>query len=127
MHKKQAAIWMTLLLSVFVLSPVMALADSHLQGEELEAGAKESSPSRIDLAPNAVSALLMDADTGTILYEKNAHDRLPPGEHHENHDDASDHGGAGSGRDTARMKKSGSVITPLPWAAPRFFWKPEKK
>ncbi len=30
------------------------------------------------LAPSARSAILMDADSGTIIYEKNSHDRLPP-------------------------------------------------
>ena len=32
----------------------------------------------IDLAPNANSAILMDQDTGTIIFEKNSHDQLPP-------------------------------------------------
>lgn len=32
----------------------------------------------VDLAPNAVSAVLIDADTGTVIYEKNAEERLPP-------------------------------------------------
>lgn len=31
-----------------------------------------------DLAPNALSAILMDAETGMILYEKNSHQPLPP-------------------------------------------------
>lgn len=31
-----------------------------------------------DLAPQAVSAILMEASTGTILFEKNAHKKLPP-------------------------------------------------
>jgi D-alanyl-D-alanine carboxypeptidase (penicillin-binding protein 5/6) len=31
-----------------------------------------------DLAPNARSAVLLDADTGSIIYEKNGHDKLPP-------------------------------------------------
>nr|WP_245647873.1 D-alanyl-D-alanine carboxypeptidase family protein [Paenibacillus borealis] len=31
-----------------------------------------------DLAPGARSAILMDASTGTIIYEKNSHDKLPP-------------------------------------------------
>nr|WP_223066685.1 D-alanyl-D-alanine carboxypeptidase family protein [Paenibacillus caui] len=30
------------------------------------------------LAENAVSAMLMDADTGTIIYEKKSHEKLPP-------------------------------------------------
>lgn len=32
----------------------------------------------LDLAPNAKSAVLMDADTGTVIYEKNSHEKLPP-------------------------------------------------
>src|SRR4051794_32121222 len=31
-----------------------------------------------ELAPQARSAVLMDADTGTILYEKNGREKLPP-------------------------------------------------
>jgi serine-type D-Ala-D-Ala carboxypeptidase (penicillin-binding protein 5/6) len=31
-----------------------------------------------DLAPNATSAILMDASTGTVLFEKNSHQPLPP-------------------------------------------------
>jgi len=31
-----------------------------------------------DLAPGARSAILLDAGTGTIIYEKNSHDKLPP-------------------------------------------------
>ncbi|MFV9510746.1 D-alanyl-D-alanine carboxypeptidase family protein [Tepidibacillus sp. LV47] len=32
----------------------------------------------INLAPNARSAILIDQDTGTVLFDKNSHDRLPP-------------------------------------------------
>ncbi|AMA73666.1 MULTISPECIES: D-alanyl-D-alanine carboxypeptidase family protein [Aneurinibacillus] len=32
----------------------------------------------VDLTPNAVSAVLMDRDTGAVLYEKNGHKPLPP-------------------------------------------------
>lgn len=39
--------------------------------------AKEAQPS-IDLAPSARAAILMDMDTGTVLFEKNADDPLPP-------------------------------------------------
>ncbi|WP_407074301.1 D-alanyl-D-alanine carboxypeptidase family protein [Paenibacillus lacisoli] len=35
-------------------------------------------PSAAELAPNARSAVLLDADTGTVIYEKNSHDKLPP-------------------------------------------------
>lgn len=31
-----------------------------------------------DIAPNSKSAILMEMSTGKILYEKNAHEKLPP-------------------------------------------------
>lgn len=37
--------------------------------------AKISAP---DLAPHARSAVLLDADTGAVIFEKNGHDKLPP-------------------------------------------------
>lgn len=37
-----------------------------------------TSTDAVQLASNARSAVLMDADTGTIIYEKNSNDRLPP-------------------------------------------------
>lgn len=40
--------------------------------------AEEKSPAKIDLAPNAQSAILMDADTGTIMFQKNIDQQLPP-------------------------------------------------
>ncbi len=41
--------------------------------------AEEAVPSETpDLAPSARSAILLDADSGTVIYEKNSHDRLPP-------------------------------------------------
>lgn len=39
---------------------------------------KPSETSESELAPSARSAILLDADTGTIIYEKNSHDKLPP-------------------------------------------------
>lgn len=33
---------------------------------------------KVDLAENAKSAILMERDTGTILYEKNSNEKLPP-------------------------------------------------
>jgi len=32
----------------------------------------------VDFTPNARSAILIDQDTGTILFEKNSHEKLPP-------------------------------------------------
>lgn len=52
---------------------------SGLFSQAVAAEAEEKpKQSTIDLAPNAKSAILIDADTGTIMFEKNAHDRLPP-------------------------------------------------
>ncbi len=39
--------------------------------------AQKQAPS-VNLAPTARSAILMDADSGTVIYEKNSHDKLPP-------------------------------------------------
>ncbi|SDZ08645.1 D-alanyl-D-alanine carboxypeptidase family protein [Thermoactinomyces sp. DSM 45892] len=51
-------------ISIFVLSLFVPRAIIHA--------------AELDLAPNAKSAVLMDADTGTIIYEKNSHEKLPP-------------------------------------------------
>lgn len=40
--------------------------------------AEEKSPQAIDLTPNARSAILMDADSGTVMFEKNPDEKLPP-------------------------------------------------
>ncbi|RIX53427.1 D-alanyl-D-alanine carboxypeptidase [Paenibacillus nanensis] len=45
-------------------------------GEESQAPG--SSAPAVDLAPSARSAILMDAESGTVIFEKNSHDRLPP-------------------------------------------------
>ncbi|GAB7386199.1 D-alanyl-D-alanine carboxypeptidase DacF [Bacillaceae bacterium] len=39
-------------------------------------GVAEEQP--LDLAPNAKSAIMIEMDTGTVLYEKNPHEKLPP-------------------------------------------------
>lgn len=61
-----------LLLTAMALFAAFAVAPA--------AGAKESVPGKpaTDLAPGARSAILMDADSGTIVYEKNIHEALPP-------------------------------------------------
>lgn len=40
--------------------------------------AAEEGNAAVDLAPSARSAILMDADSGTVIFEKNSHDQLPP-------------------------------------------------
>ncbi|RXZ77925.1 D-alanyl-D-alanine carboxypeptidase [Paenibacillaceae bacterium] len=39
---------------------------------------EETKQAPTDLAPSARSAVLLDADSGTIIFEKNSHDQLPP-------------------------------------------------
>nr|WP_232242822.1 D-alanyl-D-alanine carboxypeptidase family protein [Paenibacillus sp. GSMTC-2017] len=50
--------------------PVTAFAEERL--------AAENNLAAVDLAPSARSAILMDAESGTVIYEKNSHDKLPP-------------------------------------------------
>lgn len=59
----------------------MALVMPAAYADDKTGKAKEEAPApaaQVDLAPNAGSAVLMDADTGTILYEKNRNQKLPP-------------------------------------------------
>lgn len=37
-----------------------------------------AAPEETNLAPNSRSAILMDADSGAILFEKNSHEKMPP-------------------------------------------------
>lgn len=39
---------------------------------------KPAPPEAMNFAPHAQSAIMMEADTGTVLYEKNANEKLPP-------------------------------------------------
>lgn len=54
------------------------LATALMPGAVLAEEAKEAGEKGIDLAPNARAALLMDATSGTVIYEKNSHEKLPP-------------------------------------------------
>lgn len=45
---------------------------------ETPSQATSSAAPEAQLADNARSAVLMDADTGTVIFEKNSHDKLPP-------------------------------------------------
>lgn len=65
------------LLLVFCMSTAILGPASGVFAEE-KAKAKSGTNAAVDLAPNARSAILMDAGTGTIIYEKNSHDKLPP-------------------------------------------------
>lgn len=56
--------------------PVMDTSEMSIVPEVLPVEA--STGDAIQLAGSARSAVLMDADTGTLIFDKNSHDRLPP-------------------------------------------------
>lgn len=62
--KRVCASMMTLIL-LFAVIPIQGLA-------------KEKQEDQLKLAPDTKSAILMEADTGKVLYEKNASKELPP-------------------------------------------------
>ncbi|WCK55974.1 D-alanyl-D-alanine carboxypeptidase [Aneurinibacillus sp. Ricciae_BoGa-3] len=68
MYKK---LLIMLLSTLFILSPYTAFA-------EVKPKTAQKGIHITDLAPNASSAVLMDRDTGAIIYEKNGHKPLPP-------------------------------------------------
>lgn len=72
--KKQIALCLCLWLLTGVIS---SSAWAYRNPGQLHpaAAVSEQAP---DLAPNAKSAILIDADTGTVIYEKNGHEQLPP-------------------------------------------------
>lgn len=68
--KQLVALGLTMILALSV--PVSAMA------EEKPAAPAPQAAGTADLAPSARSAILMDADSGTIIFEKNSHAKLPP-------------------------------------------------
>ncbi|WP_376767055.1 D-alanyl-D-alanine carboxypeptidase family protein [Paenibacillus agri] len=70
--QRYAALLLAFCISTAALGPA-----SGVFAEE-KGKAKSSTPAAVDLAPGARSAILMDAGTGTVIYEKNSHDKLPP-------------------------------------------------
>lgn len=69
--KKAAGVLLSI---VLMLSPAVGFA----QDQGKEKAAQPETGQNADIAPNAMSAVLIDRDTGTILYEKNGHKPLPP-------------------------------------------------
>lgn len=63
----------TLFIACLLLVPSGALAMEESAGQA--AGPQSATP---DLAPSAISAILMDAESGTIIYDKNSNEKLPP-------------------------------------------------
>ncbi|WP_422664949.1 D-alanyl-D-alanine carboxypeptidase family protein [Aneurinibacillus uraniidurans] len=69
--KKIAGVLLSIAL---LLSPAAVFATEQGKGK----AAQPETGQNTDIAPNAMSAVLIDRDTGTILYEKNGHKPLPP-------------------------------------------------
>ncbi|MFD0711095.1 D-alanyl-D-alanine carboxypeptidase family protein [Paenibacillus sp. GCM10027626] len=68
------------IIAVAMLMVLTAIMPSAVLAKE-EAKTKSAAPapaSQLNLAPSARSAILMDQGTGTIIYEKNSNDKLPP-------------------------------------------------
>lgn len=66
------------LLCLSLMIPSLGGLASAQEKAKPAADQKQEQQGDADLAPNAVSAVLIDRDTGAILYEKNGHKALPP-------------------------------------------------
>lgn len=66
---KKHILLVTIIFSLLLILVSPVFAEENIQNE------KSESP---DLARNAKSAILIERDTGTILYDKNPHEKLPP-------------------------------------------------
>lgn len=64
-------VWCMVILSVSGAAGVSA-------EEKAKSGTSAGNTASPVLAPSARSAILMDANTGTVIFEKNSHDKLPP-------------------------------------------------
>ena len=73
---KNRSIKLCILILAFALA-LPAAAFAAVEPKPAPAPAPNQSPNA-NLAASARSAILMDADSGTVIYEKNSHDKLPP-------------------------------------------------
>lgn len=65
-------------LMALVLACTLALPAAAWAEEASPASENGNAAAVPDLAPSARSAVMMDADSGTIIFERNSHDKLPP-------------------------------------------------
>lgn len=65
---------------VFILCCMALLLTAPFSAVQAQAAVEEpgNSASELSLAEQAVSAILIDADTGTVIFEKKSHEQLPP-------------------------------------------------
>lgn len=89
------AAWMLLLppVSVRASGNDGAAEAAGAAAEAVETAELQAAEGAIDVA--APSAILMERSTGAVLYEKNAHEKLGPGQRHQGDDVAAGHGGPG--------------------------------
>ena len=78
---------MTLLMFTFVIPSTYA--------EEKGIEKKEDQKKSTKLVDDVRSAILIERDTGSILFEKNSKEELAAGEYDKNYDDAANHGSIG--------------------------------
>lgn len=72
---------LALVLACSMVFPLAAFAEEAAERQPVESQQTSESADQAanpDLAPSARSAILLDADSGTVIFEKNSHDRLPP-------------------------------------------------
>ena len=62
-----------LLICFLILFPMTIRAE-----ETTDTNVEENNGTNVSLAQNAKSAILIDASTGQILFEKNSHEKLAP-------------------------------------------------
>ncbi|MNO20770.1 D-alanyl-D-alanine carboxypeptidase DacF precursor [compost metagenome] len=74
---KKVVLGLLALVLAMPLWPVWSSVTYANHGEPHDAGIEASSDEAM-LADNSKSAILIDADTGTVIFEKNSHDKLPP-------------------------------------------------
>lgn len=68
----------TRLFAILALTTLLAGASVPASALAEEKAKPQAQGPATDLAANAKSAILMDADSGTVIYEKNSHLELPP-------------------------------------------------
>lgn len=81
MAVKMRPLWLSVLLVAGIFLSFVFPADVvtvHASSIPVMDDVEAQDAGALDLAPSARSAILMDADPGTVLFEKNADEKLPP-------------------------------------------------
>lgn len=81
MAVKKTSLWLSVLLFAGVWLPLALITRDvpvHASSVPVDQEVVAQDAASLDLAASARSAILIDADTGTVLFEKNADEQLPP-------------------------------------------------